>query len=150
MSADICSDIGCPVSGQGMGEAEELLAHIAAALALHARRLRSEGLPVPPALLVAATWATDCVRTRQVATSLDRLVELLDGERVEKMLLTKDQAATALGVSVRTLDRVVASGALTLVKVEGSARIRRADLDGYVAGLSAGSAVPAVELAATA
>jgi hypothetical protein len=71
-----------------MNESEELLAHVAAALALHARRLRSEGLQVPPLVLLVAEWAAGCVSSRQPATSLDRLVELLDGERVDKMLLT--------------------------------------------------------------
>lgn len=118
-----------------MTPAEELLAHVAAGLALHARRLRQEGLTVPPALLVVADWAADCVRTRQDATALDGLVGLLDGARVDKYLLTKAEAAGSLGVSVRTLERLIADGRLALVRVEGSARIRRADLDAYVTGL---------------
>ena len=121
-------------------EAEEVLAHVAAALAQHVQHRRLMGLPTPPAVLIAAAWTADCVRPRLTETGLDRLAGLLDGRHMDKLLLTKPDAAQALGVSVRTVDRLVSSGALPLVKVAGAARIRRSDLDDYVNHLAPGAA----------
>ena len=118
-----------------MSDSEELLAHVAAALALHARRMRSEGRSVPPGLLVIAEWAADCVRSRHSPTVLDGLARVLDGRVMDPLLLTKHDAATLLRMSVRTVERMAANGTLTPVKVAGSVRFRRSDLDAYVAKL---------------
>ncbi len=104
---------------------------------LRARRLRSDGLPVSPSVLVVAEWAADCVRPRLGETTFDRLVDVLDRGRMDPLLLSKADAAQLLGgVSVRTVDRLVESGELTLVEIRGASLIRRADLDAYVTSLT--------------
>ena len=56
-----------------------------------------------------------------------------------RLLLTKNEAAEQLGVSVRTIERLISAGRLPLVHVEGAARVRVADLGAYVQSLDAGS-----------
>ena len=53
------------------------------------------------------------------------------------MLITKSEAAEQLGVSLRTIERLISAGRLPLVHVEGAARVRVADLEAYVQGLEA-------------
>jgi excisionase family DNA binding protein len=45
-----------------------------------------------------------------------------------RLLLTKSEAAEQLGVSLRTIERLISAGRLPLVHVEGAARVRLADL----------------------
>lgn len=52
-----------------------------------------------------------------------------------RLLITKSEAAEQLGVSLRTIERLIAAGRLPLVHVEGAARVRVADLGAYVQGL---------------
>lgn len=55
---------------------------------------------------------------------------------LEKRLLVKiDEAAELLGVSCRTVRRLVAMDELALVKVRGSSRLCVEDIRAYVAGL---------------
>ena len=54
-----------------------------------------------------------------------------------RLLLTKSEAAEQLGVSLRTIERLISAGRLPLVHVEGAARVRVADLGAYVEGLGA-------------
>jgi excisionase family DNA binding protein len=54
---------------------------------------------------------------------------------VRRLLITKAEAAEQLGVSVRTVARLIAAGRLPLVHVEGAARVRVADLEAYVDSL---------------
>jgi excisionase family DNA binding protein len=54
-----------------------------------------------------------------------------------RLLITKSEAAEQLGVSLRTIERLIAAGRLPLVHVEGAARVRVADLGAYVQGLDA-------------
>jgi excisionase family DNA binding protein len=56
-----------------------------------------------------------------------------------RLLLTKSEAAEQLGVSLRTIERLISAGRLPLVHVEGAARVRVADLGAYVQSLDAGS-----------
>lgn len=55
---------------------------------------------------------------------------------VTPLLLSFDHAADVLEVSHSTVKRLVRTGQLPAVKVGGSPRIRKADLDAYVAGLT--------------
>ena len=50
--------------------------------------------------------------------------------------MTKGEAAERLGVSVRTIERLVATGRLPQVHIERSARFRVRDLEAYVDGLT--------------
>ena len=54
---------------------------------------------------------------------------------VRRLLITKAEAAEQLGVSVRTVERLIAAGRLPLVHVEGAARLRVADVEAYVDSL---------------
>jgi excisionase family DNA binding protein len=56
-----------------------------------------------------------------------------------RLLITKNEAAEQLGVSLRTIERLIAAGRLPLVHVEGAARVRVVDLGAYVQGLDADS-----------
>jgi excisionase family DNA binding protein len=53
-----------------------------------------------------------------------------------RMLITKNEAAHRLGVSVRTVERLVAAGRLRQVQVERLARFRVGDLETFVNGLA--------------
>ena len=52
-----------------------------------------------------------------------------------QLLITKGEAAERLGVSVRTLERLVATGRVPQVQIERLARFRVKDLESYVDGL---------------
>ncbi len=54
----------------------------------------------------------------------------------DRLLVTKSEAAERLGVSVRTIERLVATGQLAQVHVERLARFRLSDLESYVNGLA--------------
>jgi excisionase family DNA binding protein len=54
-----------------------------------------------------------------------------------RLLVTKRDAAEQLGVSLRTIERLIAAGRLPLVHVEGAARVRVGDLEAYVESLEA-------------
>jgi excisionase family DNA binding protein len=67
---------------------------------------------------------------------LTRFVAGLDPASVSgRLLLTKSEAAEQLGVSVRTVERLISAGQLPLVHVGGAARVRVADLGAFVQGL---------------
>ena len=54
----------------------------------------------------------------------------------DRLLLTKGEVAERLSVSVRTIERLVATGRLQQVYVERSARFRVGDLETYVDSLA--------------
>jgi excisionase family DNA binding protein len=121
----------------------DALVHLAAALSAHERRLRTEGAIVPATFVDLANLLHECVKARHDATMLYQAVTNSHHVDVtERLLLTKREAADRLGVSVRTVERLVAAGRLPLVQIEGARRIRVADLLAYVDGLG-GNTPPA-------
>ena len=54
----------------------------------------------------------------------------------DRLLVTKGEAAERLGVSVRTVERLVATGRLPQVHVERLARFRVSDLEAFVDSLT--------------
>jgi excisionase family DNA binding protein len=54
----------------------------------------------------------------------------------DRLLVTKSEAAERLGVSVRTIERLVATGRLPQVHIERLARFRVSDLESYVQSLT--------------
>ena len=58
----------------------------------------------------------------------------------DRLLITKGEAAERLGVSIRTLERLVATGRLRQVRIERLARFRVSDLEAYVDSLAADAA----------
>jgi len=113
-----------------------VLTHLALAITRYARQLRKDGLAVPPMIDELGAFLTMFVRTRQAATGVDGgygTPQEVPG--VRRLLITKAEAAEQLGVSVRTVHRLIAAGKLPLVHVEGAARLRVADLEAYVDSL---------------
>lgn len=114
----------------------ELFAHVALALARYEREARSDGQVVPPELAALRVFVTDCAQRRPDATPEGRLDPVRDSEVMHaNPLLSRRETATALRCSTRTVDRLIARGELLGVKVEGSTKVRHADLDAYIAGL---------------
>ena len=56
-------------------------------------------------------------------------VENKPGNRAGLQLLTKKQVANLLACSVRMVERLVASGTLTAVKIRGAVRFRSSDIE---------------------
>ena len=54
----------------------------------------------------------------------------------QRLLVSKGEAAERLGISVRTVERLVATGQLPQVYIERLARFRVSDLEAYVNGLA--------------
>ena len=112
-----------------------ILTHLGLAITRYVRQLRKDGLPVPPAVEELTALLSMYVKTRQ-ATGTDH--EYRTGQDVpatRRLLITKQEAAEELGVSVRTVERLISAGKLPLVHVEGAARLRVADLEAYVDAL---------------
>jgi excisionase family DNA binding protein len=114
--------------------------HLAVAIDLHRRTCRANGTQVPSELveLGQACWSkAKDDSDRPGPTTLAEIVEGLQGGPVS-LLVDVPQAAEVLGLSSRQVERLVASGELRSVKVGAARRIRRSDLDAYVAGLAPG------------
>jgi excisionase family DNA binding protein len=119
------------------GRNRELFAHLALALSRYERESCRDGQAVPPELGVIRAFVMDCAQQRQDATRLgDVEVATHDEGMTSNPMLTRRETAAALRCSARTVDRLIASGALVAVKVEGSTRVRRIDLETYIANLS--------------
>ena len=113
-----------------------VLTHLALAVTRYVRQLRKDGLPVPSIIDELAAFLTLYVRTRQAATGVDGGYGTPhDVPVMPRLLITKAEAADQLGVSVRTVERLIAARRLPLVHVEGAARLRVADLEAYVDAL---------------
>jgi len=114
----------------------EALHHLAVALSGHVRRLHFQGVPVPRSVEELAVFLHRLVRSRQDPSILAMTAETSQYSRMpDQLLITKGEAAERLGVSVRTLERLVATGRLPQVHVERLARFRVKDLEVYVEGL---------------
>jgi excisionase family DNA binding protein len=118
----------------------ELIAHLVIALSRYLRHLRAESARVPPQIEDLTTFLADRVRARRDVLLLDPWRAGFDPSAApRRLLITKSDAAEQLGVSLRTIERLISSGRLPLVHVEGAARVRVSDLEAYVQGLAASS-----------
>jgi excisionase family DNA binding protein len=102
------------------------LAFVAKALAEFRDRCAVNGAAMPLGLEAALAVATG----RQAAPLL---VSTVDDPHTVAM--TYRDAAARLGVSERTVDRLIAAGELVAVDIGGCARVRLTDLRAYVDGL---------------
>lgn len=116
----------------------ETLTHVTLALSRHVRQLQSEGVPVPREVEELTTFLVHLARIRHAPPAV-AVKDGFDHDAVvpDRMLVTKHEAAQVLGVSVRTVERLVAAGRLQQVQVERLARFRIGDLEAYVRGLAA-------------
>jgi excisionase family DNA binding protein len=112
-----------------------VLTHLALAITRYVRQLRKDEIPVPPMIDELAAFLTQYVRTRQAVTGVNDDLATSQDVPVVRLLITKAEAADQLGVSVRTVERLISAGRLPLVHVEGAARLRVADLQAYVDAL---------------
>ena len=125
-----------PGPGDAGAQLAELVKHLAVALSLHVRNLRQAGVAVPSEVEDLAAFLTRSARARPQATPVDEDSDAAHSPRVpDRLLVTKSEAAERLGVSVRTVERLVAAGRLPLVHVERAARLRVSDLEAYVQDL---------------
>jgi excisionase family DNA binding protein len=116
----------------------ELIAHLTVALSRYLRQLRAGGGRVPVQVEALVTFLTDTAGPRPDLTVLDSWRAASDHPIMPKrLLITKSDAAELLGISLRTIERVISAGRLPLVHVEGAARVRVTDLEAYVQGLEA-------------
>jgi excisionase family DNA binding protein len=116
----------------------ELIAHLVRALSRYVRQLRAEGGRVPAQIEDLIAFLADRVRARHDVLMLDPWRAASDPSAMSgRLLITKSDAAEQLGVSLRTIERLISSRQLPLVHVEGAARLRVSDLEAYVRGLEA-------------
>jgi excisionase family DNA binding protein len=116
---------------------ERLAEHAATALDLYRQLYRRRlGEDAPADVIELHDLFTFHARPRRQATDRRVLDALLHVQKVEPLLLTKEQAAEALSVSPRTIDRLLADHTLTSIKVGAATRIARQELDEFIAAAS--------------
>lgn len=106
-------------------------AHLRRALEAHARWCREQGYPLPDALRQLSALATGGQERPKDAP----VIELPEAA---PMLVDYVIAAERLGVSVRTVRRLVAAGELRAVAIGAARRIHVEDLDDYTHRLRTG------------
>lgn len=115
----------------------EIVKHVALALCRYVRQRRQLGLRVPAEIEALAAFLMNSVTIRPgPAAVIDDLAATPDDRVVGQLLVTKAEAAERLGVSIRTIERLVAAARLPLVHVERSARLRVSDLETFVSSLT--------------
>lgn len=119
----------------------EIVRHLTLALAAHVRRLHQEGLSAPREVEELTYFLVRLARVRQdPPVSASGCGSGKDARMPDRLLVTKGEAAERLGVSVRTIERLVATGRLPQVHVERLARFRVSDLEAFVNSLAEGQA----------
>lgn len=115
----------------------ELVSHSTLSLANHVRRLHQEALPVPREVEELTAFLVRLARIRlEPSTLADQGGTPILTRVPDRLLVSKDEAAERLGVSVRTVERLLATGRLRQVQVERRARFRVSDLEAYVNSLA--------------
>jgi len=112
-----------------------ILAHVGSAMTEHVKAVSRNGGTVPPeiaALLDVLLALMDSATPSQRETPLRAPAASPHARPMESLLLSRHEAARVLKRSLRSLDRAISAGQLPAVRVEGSTRIRRRDLEAYV------------------
>lgn len=109
--------------------------HLAVALDLHRQTCRTNGVFLPAALDQLGAWCWRRAKGDSEGQTGPTLAEIVRTFQTPSVMLTYAQAAQWLKVSTRTLKRMVTAGEIPTVTVGGSVRIRRADLEHYIASL---------------
>jgi excisionase family DNA binding protein len=101
------------------------------------RWARDNTSPCRPFIRHAAETILKRLTEDQGGSTLAEILAVLDARPMPaQLLLTYQDAAAALAVSVPTVKRLVASGALRAVKVGGAVRIAMVDLEDYARSLT--------------
>jgi CRP-like cAMP-binding protein len=96
----------------------EIVRHLSFALSRHVRRLHQQCLPVPREVEELAIFLVRLARIRQdPPVSADEYGMVHHRGMPDRLLVTKAEAAERLGVSVRTIERLVATGRLPQVRM---------------------------------
>ena len=97
----------------GGGPPAELMAHLVVALSRYLRQLRAEGGRVPPQVEALIAFLTDPARAVHDVTVLDSWRAASSPSAMpRRLLITKSDAAELLGISLRTIERLISSGRL--------------------------------------
>lgn len=122
---------------QPSGSTLEVIVHLALALSAHERRARAEGTTLPNVVTDLTQILLECARVRQGASPVDAVrTGINDPAVTSPLLVSKGDAARLLSVSLRTVDRLISSGRLPVIHIDGASRIRLADLSSYVERLA--------------
>jgi excisionase family DNA binding protein len=115
----------------------EIVRHMSLTLCGLVRRLHQEGLPIPREVEELTAFLVHLARVRlDPSAPAGELGPAHDTRVPDRLLVRKSEAAERLGVSVRTIERLVATGRLRQVQVERLARFRVSDLEAYVNNLA--------------
>ena len=134
LNRDPTSGNGGPPGVEGHGT-PEIVRHVALALFRHVRLLHQESLPVPRQVEELTAFLVRLASIRQEAPTLAGVQASAHPGPLgnpDRLLVSKGEAAERLGVSVRTVERLVATGRLRQVHIERLARFRVSDLEAYV------------------
>ena len=113
-------------------------AHVATALRAHVAWCGHEGIAVPDDVAALLTYARRSDTDRLGATDVRSDDALAHAVAMNQALaVSYAAAASRIGVSKRTIERLVAAGDLPTIDVGGAQRIRTADLAAYVDALPA-------------
>ena len=115
----------------------EVAGHVTIALQQHRKWARTAGLAVPDELDHLERALAIRARRGQTGTPVEDLWSVRHAQTMSPRLLDYAAAGQVLGVSVRTVKRLVAAGDLAVVRVLGAARIRVEQLDAYLERLDA-------------
>ena len=91
---------------------DEVLSHLATAVLSHCQQLRHDGYPVPAWLGQLARELHAAATNRLDLPPLESLAR-----PVERLTMTKQEAADRLGVSERTVHRLISDGRLNVLRV---------------------------------
>ena len=114
----------------------ELAGHLTIAVQEHRKWARRAGLAVPAELDEIERALAIRARRGQTGTPVEDLWSVRHAQTMSPRLLDYAAAGQVLGVSVRTVKRLVAAGDLTPVRIGGSSRVRVEDVDDYIARLT--------------
>lgn len=110
--------------------ASTLAAHLATAITVHRRSLVDQEYPMPPGLdVLLGQLRTYAARSGQPSTPLPARDDSRD---MDPALLDYPAVSRRLGVSERTVRRLVAAGALPAVRVGNAVRLHPDDLTTWI------------------
>jgi excisionase family DNA binding protein len=110
---------------------DDLARDLLRAIGCYAEHLKSLDRRLPRSLLSLADGIVSA-RARQEATGLAPVGVDPEGGAMDKLLLTAKEAAGALGVGERTVQRMIADGKLEAVKIGNATRVKRATVEALV------------------